>query len=97
VRIGVLALLLAAVATACAEAPQQRAAREAVARYAGGGKTRCTSNPILFYTQGPAAKVFVCIVRTHGIRCDRYVARRSGNGYSVVLRRRDVDCTLPIG
>jgi hypothetical protein len=94
-------LLAAAVAAGCAEAPEQRGARLAVELYAGGqgrpGDARCTSSPRQFLTAAPRAKVFVCIVKTGGIRCDRYAAYRSGRNYTVRLHARDVECILPAG
>ncbi len=94
-------LLAAAAAAGCAEAPEQHGARLAVELYARGqgraGDARCTSNPKLFFTSGPTAKVFVCIVKIGGNHCDRYVAYRSGRDYTVRLRRRDDDCILPAG
>ncbi len=92
-----LLLLAAVVVAGCAEAPEQQGARLAVKLYAGGGDTRCTSSPRLFFTAGPRAKVFVCIVKTGGTRCDRYIAYRSGRNYTVRLRERGADCMLPAG
>lgn len=94
-------LAAAAVAAGCAETPEQHGARLAVQLFAReqgrGGDTRCTSSPRLFFTPGPRAKVFVCIVKTDGTRCDRYLVLRRGRNYNVRLRRRDDDCTLPVG
>jgi hypothetical protein len=88
-----------AVAAGCAETREQHAARVAVERASAqagrSGKTRCTSNPVLLFAPGPAASVFVCIVRIEGTRCDRYVVRRHAARYTVELRRRDADCILP--
>lgn len=96
-----LLLLAAAVAAGCAEAPEQRGARLAVELYASGqgrpGDARCTSSPRQFLTGAPRAKVFVCIVKTGGNRCDRYVAYRSGRDYTVRVSRRGDDCILPAG
>ena len=86
---------LALLGTGCAETPEQREARLAVERVAGAGETRCTSNPGLFFREGPTASVFVCIVRSGGALCDRYVVRRRGRRYTVRLQARDADCILP--
>jgi hypothetical protein len=94
------ALLIAAiVAAGCAESPEQHSARLAVERAAGtsgrGGETSCTPNPRLFFTTGPTAKVFVCVVKVGGGLCDRYFVHRSGGNYAVRLQERDGDCILP--
>ena len=95
------ALLVAALAGAgCAETAEQHAARLAVERIAAGegrsGDTHCTSNPRLFFAEGPTAKVFVCLVKVGGGLCDRYLVRRSsGRAYEVRLQERDGDCILP--
>jgi hypothetical protein len=87
----------AALLTACAEAPAQHAARlkvEEVAEQAGrGGDTKCTSNPRVFFAQGPAASVFVCLVKVGGGSCDRYLVKRG----TVQLQTRKADCILPGG
>jgi hypothetical protein len=94
-------LLAGATAAGCGETVEQKGARLAVQLYARGqgrsGDTRCTSSPRLFFAAGPRAKVFVCIVKTAGARCDRYIAYRSGRDYTVRLHRRDDDCILPAG
>ena len=86
-----------AVLTACAEAPAQHAARlkvEAAAERAGrSGDTRCTANPRVFFAQGPAASVFICLVKVGGGACDRYVVRKD----VVRLQLREADCILPGG
>jgi hypothetical protein len=91
--------LVAAVAAGCAETAEQHAARLAVERKADKagrpGKTRCTSNPVRLFFSGPAASVFVCIVRREGVSCDRYIVRRRATRYAVELRLRDGDCILP--
>ena len=100
-RIASGAGLLAVVAVAgwCAETVEQHAARLAVERAAAGagreGATRCTSNPQLFFTEGPTAKVFVCVVKSGGGLCDRYLVRRSRHDYRARLQQRDGDCILP--
>jgi hypothetical protein len=87
----------AAVLTACAEAPAQHAARlqvERVSEQAGrSGDTKCTSNPRLFFAEGPAASVFICLVRIGGGQCDRYVVKKG----TVRLQAREADCILPGG
>ncbi len=94
-----LAVLAAAVAVGCAETPEQHSARLAVERASDrqgrGGDTRCTSNPVTLFVPGPAASVFVCIVKASEDGCDRYVVRRTGRSYAIRLRARDVDCILP--
>jgi hypothetical protein len=86
-----------ALVTACAEAPAQHAARlkvEQVAEEAGrAGDTKCTANPRVFFAEGPAASVFVCLVKVGGGSCDRYLVER-GN---VQLQTRKADCILPGG
>ena len=86
-----------AVLTACAEAPAQHAARlkvERVAERAGrSGHTHCTTNPRVFFAQGPAASVFICLVKVGGGSCDRYIVRRG----EVRLQLREADCILPGG
>ena len=88
-------LLLVAVVTACAEVPAQHAARlevERVAAKAGrSGDTKCTSDPKLFFAQGPAASVFICLVRVGGGVCDRYIVKKE----EVRLQLREADCILP--
>jgi hypothetical protein len=88
---------LAAVLTACAETPAQHSARvkvEAAAGRAGRtGDTHCTSNPRVFFAEGPAATVFVCLVKVGGGECDRYIVHTG----DVRLQARDVDCILPGG
>jgi hypothetical protein len=83
--------------TACAEAPAQHAARlkvEQVAEEAGrAGDTKCTSNPRVFFAEGPAASVFVCLVKVGGGSCDRYLVKRR----NVKLQMRKADCILPGG
>ena len=83
--------------TACAEAPAQHAARlkvEQVAEQAGrGGDTKCTANPRVFFAEGPAASVFVCLVNVGGGSCDRYLVKRG----DVQLQTRKADCILPGG
>jgi hypothetical protein len=95
-----LPVLIAATVTAgCAEAPEQHDARLAVERTADraqrSGTTRCTSNPRLFFTEGPTASIFVCTVKVAGGVCDRYLVHRSGREYDVRLRERGGDCILP--
>ena len=90
-------VVLAAVLTACAETPAQHAARmkvEAASAHAGrAGDTHCTSNPRVFFAEGPAATVFICLVKVGGGQCDRYVVHQ-GN---LRMQARDVDCILPGG
>ena len=92
-------VIAAALAAGCAEAPEQHSARLAVERAADdagrAGTTRCTSNPRLFFTEGPTASVFVCTVRVSGGFCDRYLVRHTGRRYDVRLRERRGDCILP--
>jgi hypothetical protein len=45
--------------------------------------------------QAIPTKVFVCLARRSGERCDRYLALRRGARYVVRVQRRDVDCVLP--
>lgn len=94
---GGVALSVAALAAAgCAETPDQHRARLAVERTSHhAGDTRCTGNPKLFFTEGPSASVFVCLVRT-GATCDRYLVRQRGRGFIVRLQRRAADCTFPV-
>jgi len=98
-RSTVAVLLAGTIAAGCGETAEQRGARLAVELYARGqgraGDARCTSSPRPYLTPGPRAKVFVCIVKRGGSRCDRYLAYRSGRNYTVRLRRRDDDCILP--
>jgi hypothetical protein len=86
-----------ALLTACAEAPAQHAARlevERVSQKAGrGGDTKCTSNPHLLFSEGPKASVFVCLVKTGGGVCDRYVVDKG----TARLQAREADCILPGG
>jgi hypothetical protein len=86
-----------AVVTACAEAPAQHSARlkvEAAADRAGrAGDTHCTTNPRVFFAEGPAATVFICLVKVGGGECDRYIVHKG----AVRLQRREVDCILPGG
>ena len=93
-RAAVLALLVLLVA-ACAETRGQHAARlavqDAAAQAGRSGDTKCTSNPRLFFAQGPTANVFVCLVKVGGGVCDRYIVRKG----AVQLQRRDADCILP--
>ena len=93
-----VAIAAAALATTgCAETPEQHGARSAVERASRHtGETRCTGNPRLFFTEGPTAKVFLCLVRTGGATCDRYLVRRRGRSFVVRLQRRGADCTLPV-
>jgi hypothetical protein len=97
VKAGCALVAVAAVLTACAEAPAQHAARlkvEQVARQTGrAGDTKCTSNPRVFFAQGPAASVFVCLVKVGGGSCDRYIVKKG----TVRLQRREADCILPGG
>jgi hypothetical protein len=90
---------LAAVAVGCAETPAQHSARLAVERAAERagreGETKCTPNPRLFFAEGPAASVFVCLVKVGGGVCDRYIVRQDGPRDSVRLKLRDADCILP--
>ncbi|MBA3717275.1 MAG: hypothetical protein H0W87_03485, partial [Actinobacteria bacterium] len=53
--------------------------------------THCTPNPRLFFAQGPASSVFICLVKVGGGVCDRYIVRKD----SVRLQRREADCILP--
>jgi hypothetical protein len=89
------------VVAACAEEPQQHAARIAVERaseHVGRpGTTRCTANPRVWFVEGATASVFLCAVRTGGASCDRYLVRRHGDRYAVRLRQRATDCILPAG
>jgi len=84
-----------ALVTACAEAPAQHTARlevERAAQEAGRpGDTKCTSNPRLFFAQGPNASVFICLVKVGGGVCDRYIVRKE----VVELQLREADCILP--
>jgi hypothetical protein len=88
---------IAGVVTACAETPAQHAARvkvEAAAERSGrAGDTHCTSNPRVFFAEGPAATVFVCLVKVGGGECDRYIVHKG----TVRLQRREADCILPGG
>jgi hypothetical protein len=90
-------LVSAAVLTACAEAPAQHVARlkvERIADRAGrGGETKCTANPRVFFAQGPASSVFICLVKTGGGQCDRYIVKKG----TVRLQAREADCILPGG
>ena len=83
--------------TACAEVPAQHAARlkvERVAEQSGRpGDTHCTTNPRVFFAQGPAASVFICLVKVGGGSCDRYIVKKG----TVRLQRREADCILPGG
>src|SRR5436190_6331779 len=92
---------VALVAGACAEEPEQHAARLAVERastHAGRpGAARCTANPRVWFVEGSTASVFLCAVRTGGATCDRYLVRRHGRRYAVRLRQRATDCVLPAG
>ena len=86
---------LTLLAVGCAETSEQHAARRAVVRVANPrGDTHCSSDPSMFFAQGPTASVFVCIVRADGGTCDRYVVHRSGDRYAVRLQERDADCIL---
>jgi hypothetical protein len=93
-RAAVALLLLVLVATACAEVPAQHAARlevERVATKAGrSGDTKCTSNPKMFFAEGPAATVFICLVKVGGGVCDRYIVKKE----EVRLQLREVNCML---
>ncbi len=90
--------MLATLGAGCAETPEQHAARRAVERASANHReTRCTSNPHLFFAEGPTASVFVCLVRTRDATCDRYLVRRRGARYEVRLQRRGADCILPAG
>ncbi len=55
----------------------------------------CSRSARQGYIQAIPTKVFVCLARRDGARCDRYVAARRGSRYTVRLQRRDVDCVLP--
>ena len=96
-RAGCALAAAAAVLTACAEAPAQRAARlqvERVSEQTGrGGDTKCTANPRILYAEGPAASVFICLVKIGGGACDRYVVKKG----TVRLQAREADCILPGG
>ena len=95
-RVAALAAL-AALVTACAETPAQHSARlkvqAAAARAGRTGDTHCTSNPRVFFAEGPAATVFVCLVKVGGGECDRYIVSKG----AVRLQRREADCILPGG
>jgi hypothetical protein len=92
-------LFAALVAAGCAESAEQHSARLAVERASAvdrrSGDTHCTSNPRLFFAEGPTAKVFVCLVKVGGGLCDRYVVHRKGGRFAVRLQERDADCILP--
>jgi hypothetical protein len=91
----VAALLAVAVLAAGCEDAGQSSARHAVARVASpSGRVTCTSGRTGHFGSGPAATVFVCIVRADG-SCDRYLARRSGGRFTVRVQARRTDCTLP--
>lgn len=91
--VAVVAAALAA--TGCAETREQHSARLAVERASNhAGETRCTGNPRLWFAEGPTAKVFVCLVRTGGASCDRYLVRHRGGNFAVRLQRRGADCSL---
>lgn len=85
---------LALLAAGCEDAGQS-SARHAVARVASpSGRVTCTSGRTGHFGSGPAATVFVCIVRADG-SCDRYLARRRGGRFTVRVQARRTDCTLP--
>ena len=93
VRAAVL-VALALLAAGCEDAAQS-SARHAVARAAQpSGRVSCTSGRTGHFGGGPAATVFVCVVRTGG-SCDRYLARRRGGRFTVRIQARRTDCTLP--
>ena len=85
---------LALLAAGCEDAGQS-SARHAVSRAASpSGRVTCTSGRTGHFGSGPAATVFVCIVRADG-SCDRYLARRRGGRFTVRVQARRTDCTLP--
>jgi hypothetical protein len=88
-------LALAVLAAGCGEEAARSAARDAVGRMAKPtGEVSCTGGRTGYFGGGPPATVFICAVHVGGA-CDRYLARRRDNVFTVRLQARDTDCTLP--
>jgi hypothetical protein len=92
----VLIAALALVAGGCTDSGQRIAAR-AVERQAGVEEARCTRGA-RFIIQSIPTTVYVCDARVGGAQCDEYRVRlRKARPPAVTLRRRGVDCVLPVG
>ena len=92
---GLALLALVLLAAGCRDAAQNAAA-DAVKRVARPtGKVNCTSSRTGNFGGGPRATVFVCAVHVGGGACDRYLARRRGDAFTVRLQARRADCILP--
>ena len=83
-------------AVGCGEDAGQHAARVAVQARAGGARTHCTQTAREYFKL-VATKVYLCIVSRADGNCDSWIATRKDRRFDVRLRRRDVECQLPIG
>ena len=83
-------------AAGCGEDTAQHAARVAVQDHVGGAKTHCTQTARI-YLQLQETTLYLCIVYREDGLCDSWTARRHGRRFTVALRRREVDCLLPVG
>ena len=72
-------------------------ASRAVERQTGAHEARCTRGARFIIQQVPTT-VYICHVPTGGAQCDEYRAQlRKARPPVVTLRRRRVDCVLPVG
>src|SRR3954447_24579528 len=86
---------LALVAGGCTDSGQRVAAR-AVERETGAGDARCTRGARFIIQQVPTT-VYICAVRPGGAEWAEYRVRHGKAGPpAVALRRRRVDCVLPV-
>jgi len=92
----VLIAALALLAGGCTDSGQRVAAR-AVERQTGAGEAHCTRGARFIIQQVPTTG-YICHVPVGGAQCDEYRVRlRKAHPPAVTLRRRRVDCVLPVG
>jgi hypothetical protein len=91
-----VAAVLVLLAAGCGEDAAQHAARRAVEARVRGGDTHCTRTAREYLRVVPT-KLYLCLVERGDGACDEYAAIRHGRRFEVRLRRRDVDCVLPVG
>ena len=92
----VLIAALALLAGGCTDSGQRIAAR-AVERKTGADEAHCTRGARFIIQQVPTT-VYICHVPVGRAQCDEYrVQLRRARPPLVTLRRRHVDCVLPVG
>jgi hypothetical protein len=90
-------LFVALVLAGCAGAPEEEGAENAVARESGTDRVECTGRSRIWFREGDAAEVLLCVARREASVCDRYRVDREGTTYRVTLLARESDCSLPPG